>query len=73
MFKVTLKNVGRDMVNRDFVVHSNDMNEVVAKTFKACGDILGRYNEFRFKVEDEEINIVVHTIVVGSVTITKFN
>ena len=73
MFKVVLKNVGSDMVNKEFVVHCRDINVVSHQAFKACKDILGYGSGVLFKVVGEEILITRDDITVGSLSITKLN
>lgn len=71
MFKIVLKNVGKDMVNKDFTTKSNNMNEAVVVAFAAVRDILGLDKTFIFAVVEREIHIKAHGVTVGSLTITK--
>lgn len=79
-FKVALKNVGRNMVNKDFTVSSGNIEVAVAEAFLKCQSILGEGREFIFsqvyelylrKVVSKEIRIMIGNVCAGSLTITK--
>jgi len=73
MFRVVLKNVGKDMVNREFIAGSSDINEVVMGAFEVCGGILGYDSSLHFEGAGDEMNIMLHKTCVGSLTITKLH
>lgn len=73
MFRVVLKNVGKDMVNKDFVVDTTNVSEVTCKAFSACIEILGTAERLMFELIGVEINIMVCNTIVGSLTITKLH
>jgi len=73
MFRVVLKNVGSDMVNRDFTVDTTDINVAVVRASVVCDSILGGGEGIVFSVVGVEIYIMKDELCAGSVEITKLS
>lgn len=73
MYRIVLKNMGKGMVNRDFVVETNNTNIAVARAFEECRKVLGDIRGLVFKVFGDEINVNVYNVCVGSLTITRLS
>lgn len=71
MYRIALKNVGKDMVNRDKIVAASDINVATVSAYRMVSLILGDDVPFHFSVVGDEIAVVSDNITVGSLTITK--
>lgn len=71
MYKVVLKNVGKSMVNRDFIINANSMNGLLAVVYGYIMKILGADCKFGFSVDDDEVLIIHCCLTVGSFSVTK--
>lgn len=73
MYRIVLKNVGKDMLNKDFTVDAGNITGATVKAFKACEGILGLDEWFHFSVVGDELFIIRCGVTVGSLSITKLN
>lgn len=71
MYRIVLKNVGYDMVNKEFTSNAISMNGAVVDAFTECRTVLGFDKKLSFSVVGEEISITIKGNCVGSLTITK--
>jgi len=73
MYRIVLKNVGKDMVNKDRIVAVFDINSATVLAYDMVKSVLEYGKSFHFSVVGDDILVIVDDITVGSLTMTKLH
>jgi len=71
MFKISFKDVGENRVSKDVIVSSKTLHKAEIVAFAKCTKILGRDDFVLRRYPDNEYNLDVCGVLLGSFTIVK--